>query len=305
MNTPRVTIIIATYNYGRFLRTAVDSVRAQTMRDWECIVVDDASTDDTPAILEEAARVDTRIRFMRNERNMGVSAARNLALAEARGEYIQFLDADDAIPPMKLERQSDYLGSHPETAVVYSGFSYFTDAPDFKAISDQPLDEEMTGTGAQSLRRLLRGNIIRINTALTRAAALRQVGGFRAEFRSVEDWHLWMSIAAKGHQFAFLDDPSCNASVRVNPDGLSKDAPGMRLYRLPALQDILVKQHLGIITSLNVLLRYADVLLDMKLARREPVVMLPEGKAILLICAIPVALAMLPVWLLWRPFRGR
>ncbi|MBK9174780.1 MAG: glycosyltransferase family 2 protein [Flavobacteriales bacterium] len=131
MSSPRVTIVIATFNYGRHLRTALDSVRAQTMLDWECIVVDDASTDDTQAILADASGTDPRIRCILNARNLGVSAARNLALAEARGTYIQFLDADDAIAPEKLARQAAFLYARDDAAIVCSDFTHFTASPDF------------------------------------------------------------------------------------------------------------------------------------------------------------------------------
>jgi glycosyltransferase involved in cell wall biosynthesis len=303
MNPPRVTIIIATYNYGRYLRTAIASLRAQTMRDWECIVVDDASTDDTPAILEEAASVDTRIRYMRNVRNMGVSAARNLALAAAQGEHIQFLDADDAIAPGKLERQAAFLDAKPHVAVVWSDFAHFTSTPDFSASGELRPDERLEGAGARILNRLLKGNVVRINTALTRASVIRELRGFRAEFRAVEDLHLWLRIAAGAHRYAFLDDPACLSAVRVNPHGLSKDAKGMRRFMPPVLQDLWCHHALGAMTSANLLLRHADFALDMMLIRREPVVVLPDRRGAFLARAVPLALLLLPFWLIVRPFR--
>lgn len=305
MSSPRVTVIIATFDYGRHLRTALASVQAQTLCEWECIVVDDASTDDTPAILAEASRADPRIRSIRSARNIGVSAARNLALEQARGAFIQFLDADDAIAPAKLERQAAYLEAHPDVAMVCSDMAHFTDSPDLGAPGELRTDERIDGPGAPVLKRLLRGNVIRINTALARTDALRAVGGFRTEFRTVEDWHLWMSLAAAGNRFAYLDDAACLAAVRVNPQGLSKDAAGMRRYRLPALQDIWVRRRLGPVLGLHVLLRYADLWLEMRLSRREPVIRLPEGRALFLLCALPITLASLPIWILSRPFRGR
>ena len=303
MSSPRITVIIAAHNYGGHLPTALRSVQEQTLTDWECIVIDDASTDDTAALLEDAVRGDGRIRSLRNAVNTGVSAARNRGLAEARGEFIQFLDADDAIAPGKLERHSAFLEAHPEAAVVCSDFAHFTSAPDFHAQGELRPDEKLNGQGRGVMARLLKGNVIRINTALTRASVIRRTGGFREEFRSVEDLHLWLRIAAGGHRYAFLDDNACVAAVRVNPHGLSKDAAGMRRYMPPVLQDLWSHHALGIVASFGLLLRYADFALDMLLIRREPVLVLPDRRAAFLTCAVPIALSFLPFWLITRPWR--
>lgn len=303
MSRPRITVIIATHNYGEHLPTALRSVREQTLTDWECIVIDDASTDDTAALLEDAVRGDGRIRSLRNAVNTGVSAARNRGLAEARGEFIQFLDADDAIAPDKLERHSAFLEAHPNVAVVCSDFAHFTDSPDFGAHGELRPDEKLNGQGRAVMSRLLKGNVVRINTAMTRASVIRRIGGFREEFRSVEDLHLWLRIAAGGHRYAFLDDNACLAAVRVNPRGLSKDAAGMRRYMPPVLQDLWSHHALGVVASLSLLLRYTDFALDMLLVRREPVLVLPERRAEFLSCVVPIALMLLPFWLIMRPWR--
>jgi glycosyltransferase involved in cell wall biosynthesis len=303
MSSPRVTIIIATFNYGRHLRTALDSVRAQTMLDWECIVVDDASTDDTQAILADASGTDPRIRCILNARNLGVSAARNLALAEARGTYIQFLDADDAIAPEKLARQAAFLDAHPVAALVCSDFAHFTSAPDFGQPGEHHRDEKLDGAGGAVVNRLLKGNVIRLNTALVRASAVRSVGGFREQFRAVEDWHLWLMLAGTGHRFAFLDDATCLSAVRVNPRGLSKDGPGMRRWHLPVLQDLWAHSSPGFIMRIKILVRYADFLLELRLIKREPVILLPLRRTAFLLQLVPITLALAPIWLVARPFR--
>ncbi len=104
---PEVSIIMANFNGAAFLGDAVASVRAQTLQDWELIVVDDASDDDSWRILAQAARADPRIRILRQVLNQGPANARNRALAEARGQWIGIFDSDDVMKPERLERLTD------------------------------------------------------------------------------------------------------------------------------------------------------------------------------------------------------
>ncbi|MBK6342155.1 MAG: glycosyltransferase family 2 protein [Flavobacteriales bacterium] len=115
-SAPAVSVIIAARDYGEHLPTALASVSAQTLQDWECIIVDDASSDGTPRIAAEAVAKDKRFRSIRFDANVGVSAARNRGIAEAQGRYVQFLDADDAIAPEKLARQAAFLDAHPDSS---------------------------------------------------------------------------------------------------------------------------------------------------------------------------------------------
>lgn len=105
-----VSVIMPTYNCGRFIREAIDSVLAQTYQSWELLIVDDGSTDDTQAIVGSCT--DERIRYMRNERNTGGALTRNRALREAKGRYIAFLDADDVWLPEKLEKQIAFMADN-------------------------------------------------------------------------------------------------------------------------------------------------------------------------------------------------
>lgn len=102
-----VSIIMPTYNCGRFIHESIRSVLAQTYKDWELIIVDDCSTDNTAEIVGQYT--DPRIRYMRNERNMGAALTRNRALREAKGRYIAFLDSDDLWLPEKLEKQIAFM----------------------------------------------------------------------------------------------------------------------------------------------------------------------------------------------------
>src|SRR5262249_18578704 len=124
----RVSIVTPFLNAERFIAESVESVLAQTYRDWELLLVDDGSSDGSPAI---AARYATahpqKIRCLGHDgrRNRGASASRNLGIALARGEYIAFLDADDVYLPPKLAEQVPVLDAHPDIAMTYAGTEYW------------------------------------------------------------------------------------------------------------------------------------------------------------------------------------
>ncbi len=118
----RTSVIIPTYNYGRFLREAIESVQRQTVRDFEIIVVDDGSTDDTQEILRSID--EPRLRFYRTE-NRGISAARNEGLRHAAGQFIAFLDADDRWLPQKLELQLAMMEREPDLGAVFTNLVRF------------------------------------------------------------------------------------------------------------------------------------------------------------------------------------
>jgi len=119
---PLVSVIIPVYNGGRFLRAALESVFAQTYREFEVIVVDDGSVDDSGVIAQSFPEV----RYI-HQTNQGVAAARNHAIEAARGEFIAFLDQDDLWTPEKLKLQIDYLLSHPEVGYTLTQQKYFLD----------------------------------------------------------------------------------------------------------------------------------------------------------------------------------
>lgn len=105
-----VSVIMPTYNCGRFIKESIDSVLAQTYENWELLIVDDCSTDETETIVRTYA--DNRIHYLRNKQNLGAALTRNRALREAKGRYIAFLDADDLWLPEKLARQIAYMEEH-------------------------------------------------------------------------------------------------------------------------------------------------------------------------------------------------
>lgn len=117
-NKPKISLIMKVYNGERYLREAIDSILAQTFRDFELLIIDDGSTDGSADIVRGYS--DARIRFLQNERNMGLCATQNRALEEARGAYIAVMDSDDISYPTRFERQVEFLETHEDVVMCGS-----------------------------------------------------------------------------------------------------------------------------------------------------------------------------------------
>ena len=124
---PLISVIVVTYNRAHFLKDALDSIQRQTFRDYEIILVDDGSTDNTKEIAEKYEE----IRYIYQEHG-GISKARNTGVKAARGQWIAFLDSDDLWKEEKLQKQVDYITVHPDCRIVYTRCSNFTDIPEDK-----------------------------------------------------------------------------------------------------------------------------------------------------------------------------
>ncbi|HVU83428.1 MAG TPA: glycosyltransferase family A protein, partial [Puia sp.] len=124
MSRPLVTIIVPCYNYAHFLGHTLENIRAQKYAGWECIIVDDGSTDDTDKVTATFVRTDERFRYIRQD-NKGLSAARNTGIHHSRGIYIQFLDSDDLIHPSKLDKQVAILEADRNIDITYGKSLFF------------------------------------------------------------------------------------------------------------------------------------------------------------------------------------
>ena len=123
---PRISIIVPCYNGARYIRETLDCLQKQTIDDWECVIVNDGSTDNSLEILKEYAAKDSRYKYIDKE-NEGPSIARNTAIAASSGKYILPLDADDLIAPSYAEKAIEYLESHPKCKLVYCKAEFFGD----------------------------------------------------------------------------------------------------------------------------------------------------------------------------------
>lgn len=172
---PRVSVLLAVHNGALHLREGIDSVLAQTWPDFELVVVDDASTDATPAIL--AGLADPRLRVMRTERNLGPAAARNLGFDRCRGEYLAILDHDDLCYPAQLATQVAYLDRNPHVVLVGSEVRILRDgrlhAP----------DHPPGGAPLLMRWRLHLDDPLTFSSVTMRMDAVRQLGTQRRRFR--------------------------------------------------------------------------------------------------------------------------
>jgi glycosyltransferase involved in cell wall biosynthesis len=229
-------VIVPTYNYGCFIGQTLECLRAQTYVNWECIVVDDGSTDDTAERVSRFMAQDARFKFLRQE-NARQAAAKNNGLQNSAGEYIQFLDADDLIEPQKFEQQVEYLEAHPEVDIVYGSMRYFkTEVPDERLYwvwgENKPWMPETSGSGREVLTALVRQNIMVINSPMIRRRVVDAVGLFDNKLPPAEDWDYWLRCAAAGMRFEFKDLPGTLALVRWHSSSSSQDRRRMYVSML-------------------------------------------------------------------------
>jgi GT2 family glycosyltransferase len=189
---PTVSVVIAVRDGEAYLGEAIGSVRAQTFADWELIVVDDGSTDDTPEIIAAARRQDDRVRVLRQEAG-GVSRARNRGCEAARGRYLAILDADDVALPERLALQVPYLDSRPEVAVVGGAGTIVDEGGREIGAAVYPTDP----SEAEAL--LAAGRTPLIQSAATmRTEAFRATAGYRPALKRAQDFELWLQISEHG-----------------------------------------------------------------------------------------------------------
>ena len=231
MTTPRVSVIVPCYNYGHFLADALDSVAAQTFGEWECIVVDDGSTDTTPEVARRYVERDSRFRYVRQE-NRGLPAARNTGLRETSAAYVQLLDADDRLAPRKLEIHVGHLDAHPEVDIVYSLVTYFrSDAPDRVQYSmygrlSRPLWSNVT-SNAEARARLEFFNILAPLAPVVRRSIFERAGVFNEAVRACEDWDFWLRCAIAGCEFRYLEANASLAALRTHSSSMSRSSERM------------------------------------------------------------------------------
>jgi glycosyltransferase involved in cell wall biosynthesis len=235
-------VIVPTYNYGSFIGETLECLRAQTYANWECIVVDDGSTDDTAERVARFIERDVRFRFVRQE-NAKQAAAKNNGLRNSSGQYIQFLDADDLIESQKFEKQVEYLEAHPEVDIVYGSMRYFkTETPDERLYwvwgENKPWMPEISGSGKEVLTTLVRQNIMVINSPLIRRRVVDAVGFFDNNLPPAEDWDYWLRCAAAGMRFQFEDSPGTLALVRWHSASSSSDRRKMYISMLSIREKI-------------------------------------------------------------------
>ena len=197
--TPRVTVLIGAFNSAATLDRAIDAILAQTVHDLELIVIDDGSTDATPAVIERAVARDPRVRALSMGRNVGIARSLNEGLQTARAPIVAIQDADDHSAPERLERQLAVLDAEPDVAVVGTRMHEV----DEQGRSLAP----RTSFAAGGVNRVLpRFNPIPNTSAALRRDAALAVGGYDSRFRYAMEYDLWLRLAERW-RIVTLDEP--------------------------------------------------------------------------------------------------
>jgi glycosyltransferase involved in cell wall biosynthesis len=223
MNTsPQVSVIIPTFNRRDYLPIALDSVLAQTYTDYEIVIIDDGSTDDTRDIL---APYEQRIRYFYQE-NRGIAAARNRGIEEARGTCIALLDSDDYWLPGKLACQVEGLEENPQWGMVATRCSSISPDGRFRR-------HNRPGKSGWILTDLFKSNFIRTSSAMITRECLEQVGVFDTSLPECEEYDLWLRIAHR-YPIGFINQPL--TVYTDNPHGVSIDSLAGRHFRITVLE---------------------------------------------------------------------
>ena len=193
-----VSIIMPAYNAAKTIRDSIESIQAQTFKDWELIVIDDGSKDETANILQEMTAADNRIHFLQNERNSGASYTRNRAVELAIGEWIAFLDSDDLWMPEKLEKQLALAKSYPDMVVCYTASSFIDD-------DSKPYSYVMPAIERLTYRQLLCKNLMSCSSVMIRASVMKEIK--MPNDKMHEDYYVWLKVVKEYGEAYGINEP--------------------------------------------------------------------------------------------------
>ena len=225
---PKVSIVMTSYNYEKYIAEAIESILNQTFRDFELIIVDDCSKDKSREIIEAYAKKDGRLRYLFHERNMGLSRSTNDGFSMCLGDYIAIIDSDDCWDNSKLKLQLDIFERKPNIDVVYTGtiiidekststsvrFSQIYNSQTIlfvitsllKGLTNIAILPEFDGRRSGKIfGNLLRNNFVNKSSSIFRAYCIKDVI-FKEEMKLLNDWIFWLDLAKK-HEFYYIPQP--------------------------------------------------------------------------------------------------
>lgn len=235
-SSPIVSIIIPCYNCAKFLGETLEDLLRQTLTTWECIIIDDGSTDNTKEIAQYYALKDPRFKYY-GQPNAGPCAARNHGIRVSTGNFLQFLDSDDMLESRKLEKQIEIFSNNPACDIVYGSMKYFSRTDQGKIQTSENNGKywkngRTSGHGDEVLIELLRGNIMVINSPLIRRNVFEKAGLWDEQIPFNEDWDLWTRCALAGLSFEYDGSDGTCALVRIHEGSRSADRFQMYLNGL-------------------------------------------------------------------------
>lgn len=207
---PFISVLLPVYNHAQFLAEAFDSLLAQKYPNWEAVVVNDGSMDDTPLVMAEYAGRDRRFRLV-HKKNGGVSSALNAALAEARGEWVCWLSSDDRYSPSALETHCVQISDRPRAKFFHTHFHNLVNGIERDVEPNR--GQEMPRTGFETIK-LLHGNYVHGNTVAVHRSVFEKVGGFDERLTNAQDYQMWLRISAL---YPFHYTHLVTAITRIHP----------------------------------------------------------------------------------------
>ncbi len=208
--TPSISVAMAAHNGERFLPEAIDSILNQSFRDFELLMVDDASSDGTRQIILDRARRDSRVRPILRDEQTRLAGSLNLCLEAARGRYIARMDADDIALPERFARQYAYLEEHPEIAALGSAVQVIDEDGDPIALLGYPNDPKLVESYS-----LAGYTPLCHPSTMIRREALRRIDGYDSTVHFCEDYDLWIRLSAVG-RLANIDDVLLQYRVHIH-----------------------------------------------------------------------------------------
>lgn len=229
-NKPKVTVLMAVYNSEKYLKQAISSILEQTFSDFEFIIINDGSTDNSMTIIQSYS--DERIRFINNSLNRGVIKTVNDGIDLAQGEYIARMDSDDICLPERLEKQVGILDAMPEIAMVSANVVLINTENEEIGFWDSNINAK---TGKYIYRLLPKDNCIANPTVLIRSSTLKKYR-YNENQKSSEDWDLWLRMASAGEKFFKLNETLVkyrihdhSITVKFNKGGVYKIKAGVQM----------------------------------------------------------------------------
>jgi hypothetical protein len=196
MQTPKVSVVVPCYNQAQYLDESLASICNQTYTNWECVIVNDGSPDNTEEIAQKWEAKDPRFNYLSKE-NGGVSSARNLGIEKSTGEYILTLDADDKYEVTFMEKAVEILQNNSEVSIVSSWGMFFTEAKKLQVFK----------TNAKSIADFLFHNGVNMGSSLFRKSCWEKVGKYDGDSRNgYEDWEFYLRVTALGWKVHIIEE---------------------------------------------------------------------------------------------------
>jgi Glycosyltransferases involved in cell wall biogenesis len=201
MNKPSITVLMPAYNAERFIGKAIESILNQTYKDFEFLIINDGSTDATESIIQSYS--DSRILYIKNDKNIGLIATLNTGINMANGEWIARMDSDDVALPQRLEYQKNYFDEHKETDVLATTIIFMNESGE--TTGTWSLDQKTINPN-DIKSALIRENCIAHPTVMCRTSLLQKFR-YRSNSLHIEDYDLWLRLLNRGYYFAKINTP--------------------------------------------------------------------------------------------------